>query len=282
MPWVPTAKLIMLFGASTGTENWLKVNKETSPLYSYLILDNDSSLWGEKFNGIEVCSPNVVQNLEFSKVVIAFSHTDQVIPQLLSLKVPRESIIVPPKRLFTPSKFDTKVARENAWSLLCDIVDILTKNKIAFVIEQGVALGFWRDGDFIPNDQDIDVSISQREIETPEQLNILASEIRKAEIVSSVHINGGQRSNSLNIISIDGIPISIFGRRSDKNISHGSYSFESVPVDLLYPPFIFKVRDRWLPLPGDCPGYLAYVYGEGWEKPNPDFRYTDYANNSHQ
>ena len=282
MPWVPTSKLVMLFGASTGTENWLKMNRETSPLYSYLILDNNSSIWGDMFNGIEVCSPKVVQTKEFSKIIIAFSHTDQVIPQLISLDVPRESIILPPTRLFTPAKFDSKDARENAWSLLCSVGDILTANNITFIIEQGVALGFWRDRDFIANDQDIDVSISQQEIETHEQLNMLAKEIKRSNMVSSVNINAGQISNSLSVVSIDGIPMSIFGRRNERNISHGSYSFESVPIDLLYPPCSIKIRDRWLPLPGDCPGYLAYVYGENWKIPNPNFRYTDYANNSAQ
>lgn len=49
--------------------------------------------------------------------------------------------------------------------LLLDIVDILNEEKIDYMLDSGTLIGLVRDGDILPWDDDVDVSLPERELE---------------------------------------------------------------------------------------------------------------------
>lgn len=62
-------------------------------------------------------------------------------------------------------------AREEARGLLLDVVDVLNAAGIDYMLDSGTLLGIMREGDLIPWDNDIDITIPAREL--PKLLGVL-------------------------------------------------------------------------------------------------------------
>ena len=62
-----------------------------------LFVDNDKNRWGELFEGVEVCNPEILSDIEIEKVVITSSYLKEIKPQVLKLGVPEELIVEPSK-----------------------------------------------------------------------------------------------------------------------------------------------------------------------------------------
>lgn len=276
MPYAVQSSAICVFGAASTSKMYLE--RHRNPAKDYFLVDNDQTLWGTEFAGLCVQDPASLADIEFSEVVVAFSHVADVVRQLESSGIPRAAITIPAKRETTVAQFTCDSDREEAWRTLSEILHVLTSLGIECIIELGVALGFYRDGDFIPGDQDIDISVPQVQIGRTDVALEVMRRLRPSSFLRSANLSETELVTTIELISRSGVPISIFGRRTESGVSRSAVQLEEVPEDLLYPPSWVEVRDGVVPLPGDPVGYLVHVYGPGWRTPNPDFTYLDYAN----
>ena len=88
---VETRKLI-LFGAGNYTKRFLELYQRDYPVYA--IVDNKTQNWGKTINGIEICSPEIFQELKKDeyKVIICIKNYSSVAEQLENLGMTDYSI----------------------------------------------------------------------------------------------------------------------------------------------------------------------------------------------
>lgn len=276
MPYVAESRGMIVFGASGTSRHYLDRNRDAEK--QVFLVDNDSSLWGSDFAGLVVQAPAELASIEFSEVVVPFAHVVDVLNQLIAMGVPSSAVIVPAKHRTMDAQFASHEQRQDAWELLCFVLAVLAELGVESIIEQGVALGFFRDGDFIAGDCDIDISVpSASFFQTGLALAALAT-FQSSPLVVAAEIIGNGLVKAIDITSQSGVPLSIFGRRTELGVSRHHLPKHDVPADILYPPSSIEIRGRGVPLPGDCESYLLHVYGPSWRLPNPDWTFADYAN----
>lgn len=276
MPYRSDAGVVVLFGAGQNSKTYLERHRDEHR--EYLLIDNNATLWGSRFAGLLVHAPSHLKQILFKEIVIAFAHAPEAIEQLELMGVPRAAITVPAKRATSMSQFESSEEREGAWRFLCEVLEALQELGVECIIEQGVALGFYRDGDFIAGDQDVDVSVSQDAIRSTDSIARVVEKLQNLSLVLAVEPIQGEQASTIKVTSRGGVPLGIFGRRTELGISRSSLPFEEVPDAFLNPPSWVTVRNRLVPLPNDCKRYLSHLYGSSWRVPNPDFTFLDYAN----
>lgn len=271
-----TSQTVALFGASQNTRRWLEGHRERD--VHYFVIDNNDSLEGSEFAGLQVRSPNCLLYSDFSKVVVAFAHADSAVRQLRQLGVPRDAIYVAPLEESCPRFFQTSESRDAAWKFAEEVLGLLEGAGLEVIFEHGTALGFVRQGDFIEGDFDIDASIPEVQIESISPAHIREL-LAASPLVSGVSISSIQDITLIEATSVhDKVPFSIFGRRSEQGISRSSLSFESVPDSILRPPSRIEVRQSQVPVPYDYVSYLELVYGLDWKTPKASWSFLSYAN----
>ena len=273
MPYRTEAEVIFLFGAGTGAKLWL----ERSPLSSksLLIIDNDSSKWGTHHAGIEVVPPNSVKELDFRLVVVLVSDVQVVTNQLREMGVPKRAIDIPPKTTFRPQPFQTERERASALRILDTLVKTAEAAELLPIVEQGAALGIYRDGDLIPWDNDFDISFP---MEASAGVTQFASLIDGLGEFSAPEITLTQSGIQIYFEpKHQPIPISVYSRRQSGKVSvSADAAFLSVSAEAMWPPTYFKCRDFCFPIPHKPEIYFASIYGPDWRKPRPDFSFGDY------
>ncbi len=79
---VMEAERIIIFGASGGGRRAIKILEELGKKPMYFV-DNDSSKWGGKVEGIKVLSPSELKRIDFDIIVVASSIGEaEIISQL--------------------------------------------------------------------------------------------------------------------------------------------------------------------------------------------------------
>ena len=78
---------VVLFGAGQGSVEFLQYLEESATRPQVIaVTDNDSSMWGKRFEGIEIISPKTVLNTSFHRIVITtVSGREAVSDQLRSM-----------------------------------------------------------------------------------------------------------------------------------------------------------------------------------------------------
>ncbi len=245
------------------------------------MVDNDKELWESSFCGVTVYPPDaLVHKIVYGKIVIAFAHVPATLLQLSALGVPAEAIKIPAKRTLRTEQFNDKSSRASAWRALSSVLDMLQPLTDRVLVEQGAALGFYRDGDFIPWDGDIDISLPSEVFSKQIEPNDLRKKLLTLSNIASCTAEKQGELWSLTAMTTNDLPICIFSRFADGNLSKSLLFFETVPLHLLYPPSHIQIRDRSLPLPRDCPGYFEHVYGKDWRVKKREFNFGDYQNDS--
>lgn len=264
----------VLFGAGSGAAIWLQRWRDAES--SYTIVDNDSSLWGKERYGVKIAPPAAIQSMTIDKVIILFSHVREARNQLLALGVPPWQIQVPPKPDFRPQPFRTASRRKNALSALQAVLGALIGVGVAPIVEQGAALGLYRDSDLIAWDNDIDIGVAWKEISRipVQSIGAFLSRIDGTEI--SVTLNG----TGLLVTWLQGadqIPFTVFSRREDNERAvSAEASFTTVDVSAWLPPKLHRVGSFNYPLPAMPERYFEQIYGADWKIPRSDFSFADY------
>lgn len=264
----------VLFGAGIGAEIWLQRWRDASA--SYLIIDNDSGLWGLERYGVAIVPPDAIQDVDIEKVIVLFSHVRDARAQLLALGVPDCAIEVPPKPAFRPQPFLTAARRREALDALRHVLDALLDASVSPIVEQGAALGLYRDSDLIKWDNDIDIGIAWEQSSnlSVQSVNALLGSLDGRETSVTVTESG------LLATWLHGdarIPFTVYSRRVIRGLAVATDAeFHSVTASVWWPPRSYCVDGFKYPLPANPEQYFEQIYGSDWKTPRPEFSFGDY------
>lgn len=277
MPFDSQSKLLLLFGAGSGAEIWADRNEITHQ--PVLILDNNPNLWGSTHAGMRVANPSVVLEIGFRKILILVAQVPEVVDQLRGLGVPNMAIEVPPKPAFRPQPFATRKGREQGLVCLEQLLYLAEKSGLHPVVEQGAALGLFRDGALIEWDNDLDISFRHEECSL---IPTFATKFEESGLFTPLSITELELGVLITFRTLeDGIPVTFYSRKiiGTEWVSADA-SFIKVPRNCLFPPRNIKIDDFDIPIPNDPETYFTSIYGENWRTPRPNFSFSDYAQQS--
>ncbi len=86
------ARKLILFGSGNFTKKFLALYQQSYPVYA--IVDNNMDRWGDKINGVEIQSPEILKQLdrEKYKVIVCIKNYASVVNQLESMGITEYSI----------------------------------------------------------------------------------------------------------------------------------------------------------------------------------------------
>lgn len=267
-------RVTVLFGAGTGAEIWLRRWRKESD--SYLIIDNDSRLWGSERYGVGIASPASIQNCDYEKIIIVFSHVHEARGQLLALAVHESAIEVPPKSAFRPQPFRTAAKRLEALAALRRVLGNLSDAGVNSVVEQGAALGLYRDGDLIAWDNDIDIGVPRQQ--SSNLVDQFAASLHRAADAHETLIK--EHDEGVLVSWLQGkncIPFAVYTRQDVGSCAVSmDAAFHSVDVSVWWPPRSHLVGGFAYPLPARPDEYLTQIYGSDWKTPKSQYTFEDY------
>ncbi|NLV89712.1 MAG: hypothetical protein GX021_10185 [Tissierellia bacterium] len=155
---------IIMFGASNGGRLFISYANKSKKYEILAIADNDVSKQGTYFHGYPVIAPAEISNYEYDYIMITSIFVLQIQDQLINeLKVAKSRIKAVPKNIIGKARshrpFNDKNTIDLAKRTLLFIIDLFDANDITYFIDYGTLLGIVRDGDIIPWDDDIDISV---------------------------------------------------------------------------------------------------------------------------
>lgn len=283
---------IIMFGASGAGESFISYVNDNDSEYNILaVTDNDEKKHNTIFFGHPVIAPEDIDKFEYDQIVITSGFFPQINEQLLNdLKISPDKIKVPPKSTTGNKKsyrpFSDNKTLELAREVLLFVVDILENEGMTYFIDHGTLLGIVRDGDLIPWDDDIDLSIEEKDMN--KAINVIKENIikmPKSDILdwrATVYCKEGDIPTKI-LLSYDRdnqggykiFPISIesFIIENGQAIQELSYSEDYHFKNNDY----IKYHGKDIFVPYDYKKYLEVHYGE-WKKPKKDTTFLDAKN----
>lgn len=262
--------LNIYFGAGGGGISYCK---HTGKLPDFFV-DNDKNKWGSELLGIKILSPEDIDDCESVNWLITSGYVKEIFKQLQKLGISEDRISIPPKSLLGSHPFRTEANRREATTLLVNVIRDINK-EFKLVAVGGVALGFCRDGDFIHWDFDIDLF-------APVQFKSRLFDILQKHQHAPFYENNDSMRAEFVLMSGEKIPLGI--DFFDANASTYLDCFEdyswSWPTEMFTNCEEVNIHGETLYVPSPHTLYLSKVYGKTWNVPNPEFRNTDYADNS--
>lgn len=271
---------VYVFGASVGGETYYNLNKDRIEVLGFL--DNDTNKHGNKLHGITIYSPEILKNIDnqlYDFIVITSMYIDSIIEQLAALNVPKNKLKFPPKSQLKTNKkpFETVEMRNKATNLLGTINEVLKDEKC--YLSFGTLLGIVRENQLLPWDDDIDLSIFPKDVDSI--LDKLISNIDKLSTDFNFKIYKRQYSEG----EIANISVYCFYEDEDlfhislaclNEVEEGMYSQEVniTPKEFFegYDELVFN--GHTFKAPNNHLGYLEYTYGD-WKTPKKDTSFFD-------
>lgn len=184
------------------------------------------------------------------------------------------------------------IDQEILYKNLCDFVDVLNKYNIKYCISHGTMLGLYRDSQFIPWDDDIDISLldmSQRmtvAVDCREELESKGFYMPKlGDINKPVQATGPDANmpfyDTVAIRNGEKIEGWWFEEKIHNNQKFYIYDEPRAGWDLKHPakfydePKDFKWKDRIWKIPNHVEEYLVLMYGDNWKYPDRSRKYTN-------
>lgn len=158
--------------------------------------------------------------------------------------------------------------KENRWKFLLEVKEILDKGGIEFWIDFGTLLGFYRQGDFLETDPDIDLGVKRK---NQDKVIAVAPELANlGKLITRVDIGNGHYLAGYKLCR-DGfwIDIAFFFKHEDKYILPISewdkvMVFENKYYDNLVD---LEVKGMKFKMPKDIEDYMILHYGKEWRRP---------------
>ncbi|MEJ2688666.1 MAG: LicD family protein [Deltaproteobacteria bacterium] len=281
---------VIVFGAGGGGKLFLKKIG-----YKYKIIafsDNDKNKHGKTIDGYLIIPPESINMDACDQILLASYWADEIRAQLTEeLNIPDYMIKDLPKTVMSINKNYRPFVHEKtirfARQLLVFIVNVLQANNIEYYIDHGTLLGIIRDGDLIPWDDDLDISVPEKY-----QCQTLDLFRNKPQIFPF--------SNDLNwhcdIISYNetGKTLGVIIYFDDRN-RLGLKKFATTIWFMFYtdgmvgqyinrsPDHFFngyneiEYLNKKFRIPVNCESYLEYHYGD-WRKPKKDISFSEINN----
>ena len=157
-----------------------------------------------------------------------------------------------------------------AAKILFEFDDIMKDNNIQYFLSCGTALGFYRDGNFIEWDDEIDVDVLSAKL-MPKFDALKYNFLQKGFVVRTTN-----RGNTINMnVFKEGIKIAISSL--DLQGKYRIYSNQKIPQHLYNDTHKFKYLDRAFNLPNPIDEYLTWYYGD-WKTVIKSYEPKSYMN----
>jgi hypothetical protein len=227
--------------------------------------------WGKKLNSKEIMAPSFLEKNHslIDKVVISSGSVSEILPQVLSCGIAREKVVIPPKAFLGKHPFKNKENRKIAAELVFEMVErFRSRGKIVAV--GGTALGFARDGDFIPWDFDMDFF-------APDFLQESLEEYLDKKNIQHKIVNGILLFN-FDLAGDEVIPVGIKFLDVTRLVYEDYFGdhYWEWPMEMFVDCEEVMIASKKVFIPKPSSTYLAGVFGETWQKPNKEFNYFDY------
>ncbi len=287
---VPPKPRIILFGAGKGGERFLRRCGERYQVLAFC--DNDPAKQGHPLSGLPIISPTELGHLEYDAIIVASMFGHEIKTGLIAqYHIPEERITFAPKSALSPNKtyrpFEDPATLTMARTMLAHLDTLLRQAGIPYFVDHGTLLGLLRDGDLLPWDDDLDLSVPEAFIEQTLQTICdnqttlpLADELEwTAETV--IDQDTGRIMGAIicyretNHLALRKFAASIWfmfaeGDTIRQFINRAPAAFFHEAASLTY-------RDRAYPVPRDAENYLAFHYGN-WREPVKDMSLEEILN----
>lgn len=282
---------IIMFGASKAGESFISHVKANNKYEILAIADNDEIKQNSYFFGYPVIAPAKILDFEYDFIMITSTFVLQIQDQLINeLKIDNSKIKAMPKSIMGAKEsyrpFEDEKTMDLARNTLMCIIDLFELNNIPYFIDHGTLLGIVRDGDLLPWDDDIDISIYSED--TTKTISCIENNISKLPMNKSLRwvVNVYYQENLIpNEIEITFDPINQMNfKKILVSIKPVFFENEFAVQRVTYAPeYHFRKREhvnykgRNISTPYDYERYLEYHYGE-WKIPKKQSSLLDIYN----
>lgn len=159
---------------------------------------------------------------------------------------------------------------EAAFAALVKARDILNELAIPYCLDGGTLIGFARNGEFIPDDKDIDITL----LEQRDRMSDVAQALTRARFQNARVKNLGAPLSTLKVTARAGGSVALdIVNKTDKGgmaawTIHGNKArVKTVPIAFYETLGSITIKGETFSVPADTTGYLAFRWGADWRAP---------------
>lgn len=160
---------------------------------------------------------------------------------------------------------------ESAKEVLLEVDELLKKLEIKYFLSCGTALGLYRDGGFIPWDDEIDIDIYS-------EIFVPRIEELKETFINYGYIARATSRGPTSKMSVfkKGVKVAM-GAIYDNTKGYRCDSYQKFPIGFYENAVQFKFEGVDFTLPGPLDEYLTFYYGD-WKTPVKSYNVSEYLN----
>jgi len=164
---------------------------------------------------------------------------------------------------------------DSAKEILFEVDKLLKELKIEYFLSCGTALGLYRDGDFIPWDDEIDIDI-------PSEIFVPNIEEIKEKFLNNDFIARATNRGQTSKMSVfkKGVKVAM-GAIYDNKKGYRCDSYQKFPIKFYENAVQFEFEGANFTLPGPLDEYLTFYYGD-WKTPIKSYNTNEYLNKNGQ